>query len=127
MLGLLYTRLVIHVEERLLRFHEQTQKYVNGKILYKLDILSHIQLSHEHCTCVFNSRLKASRVTLHEYAAAAAKSRQSCPTLCDPIDCSHQAPLSMGFFQARVHSVAISLDPNTAKLRLICLQNKSVS
>ena len=49
------------------------------------------------------------------------------PTLCDPIDCSHQAPPSMGFFQARVHSVAISLDPNTAKLRLICLQNKSVS
>ena len=22
---------------------------------------------------------------------------QSCPTLCDPVDCSHQAPLSMGF------------------------------
>ena len=22
---------------------------------------------------------------------------QSCPTLCDPMDCSHQAPLSMGF------------------------------
>ena len=26
-----------------------------------------------------------------------AKSLQSCPTLCDPMDCSHQAPLSMGF------------------------------
>ena len=24
---------------------------------------------------------------------------QSCPTLCDPMDCSHQAPLSMGFFR----------------------------
>ena len=22
---------------------------------------------------------------------------QSCPTLCDPVDCSHQAPPSMGF------------------------------
>ena len=22
---------------------------------------------------------------------------QSCPTLCDPMDCKHQAPLSMGF------------------------------
>ena len=22
---------------------------------------------------------------------------QSCPALCDPMDCSHQAPLSMGF------------------------------
>ena len=26
-----------------------------------------------------------------------AKTPQLCPTLCDPIDCSHQAPLSMGF------------------------------
>ena len=24
------------------------------------------------------------------------KSLQSCPTLCDPMDCSHQAPMSMG-------------------------------
>ena len=30
-------------------------------------------------------------------AAAAAKSRQSCPTLCDPIDSTQQAPLSLGF------------------------------
>ena len=29
-------------------------------------------------------------------AAAAAKSLQSCPTLCDPI-AAHQAPLSLGF------------------------------
>ena len=26
-----------------------------------------------------------------------AKTPQLCPTLCDPIDCSHQSPLSMGF------------------------------
>ena len=31
------------------------------------------------------------------YAAAAAKSLQSCPTLCDPIDGSLQAPPSLGF------------------------------
>ena len=30
-------------------------------------------------------------------AAAAAKSLQSCPTRCDPIDCPHQAPPSLGF------------------------------
>ena len=30
-------------------------------------------------------------------AAAAAKSLQSCPTLCDPIDTAHQAPPSLGF------------------------------
>ena len=32
-----------------------------------------------------------------QVAAAAAKSLQSCLTLCDPIDGSHQAPLSLGF------------------------------
>ena len=30
-------------------------------------------------------------------AAVAAKSLQSCPTLCDPIDAAHQAPPSLGF------------------------------
>ena len=30
-------------------------------------------------------------------AAAAAKSLQLCLTLCDPMDCSHQAPPFMGF------------------------------
>ena len=30
-------------------------------------------------------------------AAAAAKSLQSCLTLCDPIDRAHQAPPSLGF------------------------------
>ena len=34
------------------------------------------------------------------YACALAQSLQSCPTLCDPMDCAaHQAPLSMGFFR----------------------------
>ena len=27
---------------------------------------------------------------------------QSCPTLCNPMDCSRQAPLSMGILQARM-------------------------
>ena len=31
------------------------------------------------------------------YACVSAKSFQSCPTLCDPMDCRHQAPLSMRF------------------------------
>ena len=30
-------------------------------------------------------------------ATIAAKSLQSCPTLCDPIDAVHQAPPSLGF------------------------------
>ena len=35
-------------------------------------------------------------------AAAAAKSLQSCPTLCDPMDCSLPGPSVHGIFQARV-------------------------
>ena len=35
-------------------------------------------------------------------AAAAAKSLQSCPTLCDPIDCSPSGSSVHGIFQARV-------------------------
>ena len=31
-----------------------------------------------------------------------AKSLQSSPTLCDPMDCSLQAPLSVGILQARI-------------------------
>ena len=35
--------------------------------------------------------------TYGECVCMHAKSLQSCPTLCDPKDCSHQAPLSIGF------------------------------
>ena len=37
------------------------------------------------------------KCNLIEFSAAAAKSLQSCPTLCSPIDGSHQAPPSLGF------------------------------
>ena len=41
--------------------------------------------------------------------AAAAKSLQSCPTLCDPMDCSPPGPSVHGILQARVLEwVAIS-------------------
>ena len=42
----------------------------------------------------------------HKYqavAAAAAKSCQSCPILCDPIDVAHQAPPSLGFSRQVLH------------------------
>ena len=35
-------------------------------------------------------------------SAAAAKSLQSCPTLCDPMDCSPPGSSVHGIFQARV-------------------------
>ena len=42
-------------------------------------------------------KAKAFDCVEHNAAAAAAKSLQSCPTLCDPIDGSPQAPPSLGF------------------------------
>ena len=42
------------------------------------------------------------RVTHPTAAAAAAKSLQSCPTLCDPMDCSLPGSSIYGIFQARV-------------------------
>ena len=44
------------------------------------------------------------------FTTAAAKSRQSCPTLCDPIDGSSPGSAVPGFLQARILEwVAISL------------------
>ena len=42
------------------------------------------------------------RFSLMDSAAAAAKSLQSCPTLCDPIDSSPPGSSILGIFQARV-------------------------
>ena len=39
---------------------------------------------------------------VHRFAAAAAKSLQSCPTLCDPIDGSPPGSPVSGILQARV-------------------------
>ena len=52
-----------------------------------------------------------SKVTYSYYAAAAAaKSLQSCPTLCNPMDCSPPGSSIPGIFQARVLEwVAIAL------------------
>ena len=50
----------------------------------------------------------------HDPLAAAAKSLQSCPTLCDPMDCSPPGSPVHGIFQARVLewvAIAFSDDP----------------
>ena len=51
-------------------------------------------------------------------AAAAAKSLQLCPTLCDPMDCSPPGSFLHGIFQARVlewGAIAFSLCSLTSK------------
>ena len=51
------------------------------------------------------------------YATAAAKSLQSCPTLCDPTDSSAPGPPVPGFFQARtLEWVAIYIFTNSVHL-----------
>ena len=43
---------------------------------------------------------------------------QPCPTLCDPMDCSPQAPLSMGILQARIPEwVAIPFSRGSSRPR----------
>ena len=46
----------------------------------------------------------ASQVNTGRACVHCAKSLQSCPTLCDPMDCSPQAPLSMGFSRQEYRS-----------------------
>ena len=48
-------------------------------------------------SCLGNPMDRGAWWAMVHAAAAAAKSLQSCPTLCDPIDGSHQAPPSLGF------------------------------
>ena len=49
-----------------------------------------------------NGRMEISLEDSTKNAAAAAKSLQSCPTLCDPIDGSPPGSFVHGIFQARV-------------------------
>ena len=53
------------------------------------------------------------------YPAAAAKSLQSCPTLCDPIDGSPPGSPVPGIFQARTHPTYPHFHPNTSFFFLI--------
>ena len=51
--------------------------------------------------------------SIHEHAAAAAKSLQSCPTLCDPVDGSPPGSSVPRILQARIlELVAISFSLN---------------
>ena len=62
---------------------------------------------------IHQARMWLNSAKIHNYyevAAAAAKSLQSCPTLCDPVDCSPPGSPVPGILQARtLEWVAISL------------------
>ena len=59
-------------------------------------------------------------------AAAAAKSLQSCPTLCDPMDCSLPGSSTHGIFQARVlewGAIAFSLTISWSLFKLVSIKS----
>ena len=61
------------------------------------------------------------RCSIYLITAAAAKSLQSCPTLCDPMDCSLPDSSIHGIFQAKVlewGAIAFSADQGTRALNL---------
>ena len=56
-----------------------------------------ITVSYPHWLSGYKSEPKPITWKLNTSSCVHTKSLHSCPTLCDPIDCSYQAPLSMGF------------------------------
>ena len=68
-------------------------KFILECFYYHFRIRPNIKNSSEN----WKAHLQASKCKAFLKAAAAAKSLQSCPTLCDPIEAAHQVPLSLGF------------------------------
>ena len=82
----------------------ETTETVTDFILGGSKITADGDCSHEIKRCLF-----LGRKAMTNLAAAAAKSLQSCPTLCDPIDGSQLGSLFPGILQARtLEWVAIS-------------------
>ena len=70
------------------------------------------------CAGTFGQHGFSSPIGIRAYAAAAAKSLQSCPTLCDPIDCSPAGSSLHGILQASVLEwVAISFSRGSSQPR----------
>ena len=65
----------------------------------------------------------AKLISMAAAAATAAKSLQSCLTLCDPIDGSHQAPLSLGFSRQE-HWSGLPFPSGQKKNNLVTLTSK---
>ena len=90
-----------------------------------INVHTHINILNIKLNCITHLRLKRAFILIHvnriiilitrkdfrldhAAAAAAAKSLQSCPTLCDPIDGNPQGFPVPGILQARTLGVAIS-------------------
>ena len=80
------------------------QHHSSKASILQLSAVLIVQLSHPYMTTGKTIALtrrafvgKVMSLLFNMLFAAAAKSLQSCPTLCDPIDSSDQAPPSLGF------------------------------
>ena len=60
--------------------------------------------------CVLNKHLMLLRLSLNTTYTAAAKSSQSCPTLCDPIDGRPPGSTVPGILKARAMYTSLSLN-----------------
>ena len=66
-----------------------------------LILKTRIVLAHNQLKDILFLKIKANMI----YAAAAAKSLQSCPTLCDPIDGSQPGSRIPGILQANIYKI----------------------
>ena len=83
--------------------------YRGGIICYAFFCLFFVKFIHFAVCCIWQYFIHYHCSEYPAAAAAAAKSLQSCPTLCDPIDCSPPGSRVPGILQARtLEWVAIS-------------------
>ena len=72
--------------------------YTKGDLFLECKVVQHTEVNQ--CNTPHQEN-KGKKTHDHLYAAAAAKSLQSCPTLCDPIDGSPPGSPVAGILQAR--------------------------
>ena len=78
-------------------------KYIT-LFFYSIELCMYVEFPHTYMYTIIHTHRasKSSLFQLSTSAAAAAKSPDSCPTLCDPMDCSPPGSSIHGSFQARV-------------------------
>ena len=99
------TQMNLHMKRNRLIDIENRPVIVKGEEIWRRDRLGFgvIRCKPQHIGWIYN------KVLLYSTAAAAAKSLQSCPTLCDPKDDSPSGSTFPGILQARtLEWVAIS-------------------
>ena len=82
-------------------YHKENEKTECEKIFVN-DVIDKDLISKVYKQLIQFKNSKNTNNPIQKWAAAAAKSLQSCPTPSDPMDCSPPGPSVHGIFQARV-------------------------